>query len=345
MNVGRKRSPNAVIDMVLKTLGSFILTGGGRPRVNVLYYHRVVEAHDPMNDSVPDVATFRWQMALLKKYFNVLPLSEVVARWQDGTLRPRTIAITFDDGYKDNLTKAAPILQELGLPATIFVASGYLKRRLMWNDRLIEAARRSTRREVDLEPMGLGTVAVSSTGDRQRLAGMLINALKRHKVDQREAMTEAVCDALGVTDFPSLMLEPEDLARVESAGFEVGGHTVNHPILCMETPERAEWEINQGKRDLEEILDHPVRLFAFPNGRPDRDYGAAHVEMVRQAGFAAAFSTAPAVIRPGSDPMQLPRFTPWDRTPQRYLGRMLFQGMKSRFRHEGVARTPAEAGP
>jgi peptidoglycan/xylan/chitin deacetylase (PgdA/CDA1 family) len=92
----------------------------------------------------------------------------------------------------------------------------------------------------------------------------------------------------------------------------IGGHTVNHPILARLPAAEARQEIAQGRAALEAALDAPVRVFAYPNGKPGQDYLPEHVDMVRELGFEAAVSTAWGVSRGAADWYQLPRFTPWD---------------------------------
>jgi peptidoglycan/xylan/chitin deacetylase (PgdA/CDA1 family) len=104
---------------------------------------------------------------------------------------------------------------------------------------------------------------------------------------------------------------------------EIGAHTVNHPILAMLDDEEARAEVVGGKRRLEEITGAPVTLFAYPNGKPARDYGPRDVEMVRKAGFAAALSTVSGVADSSSDLFQLPRFSPWEKNPYRLGLRLL----------------------
>jgi len=110
---------------------------------------------------------------------------------------------------------------------------------------------------------------------------------------------------------------------------EIGGHTVNHPILALLSEKEARAEIGDGKRRLEEITGGPVTLFAYPNGKPGQDYGPRDVDLVRQAGFTAAVSTMGGVARRGSDPFQLPRFSPWDRSPRRLAARLLLTCVRS----------------
>lgn len=82
-------------------------------------------------------------------------------------------------------------------------------------------------------------------------------------------------------------------------------------------------EIAKSKTQLENICGEEIRLFAYPNGTPGKDYCQRHVDMVRELGFDAAVSTVRGNALPYSDPWQLPRFTPWDRTPRRFMARSL----------------------
>ena len=102
-----------------------------------------------------------------------------------------------------------------------------------------------------------------------------------------------------------------------------GDHLASYLGFAKIGPERAGIEIGESKRRLEAITAAPVTLFAYPNGRPGRDYGREHVAMVKELGFEAAVSTAWGVSRAGSDLFQLPRFTPWDKTPGRFVLRLV----------------------
>ena len=119
------------------------------------------------------------------------------------------------------------------------------------------------------------------------------------------------------------MMQPAHVRNLRSLGMNVGAHTVSHPILARLEPGAARSEIARSKTDLERILGEPVPLFAYPNGVPDQDYAAEHAAIVRECGFVAAVSTAWGTATRRSDPFQLPRFTPWDRTSLRYGVRML----------------------
>ena len=104
---------------------------------------------------------------------------------------------------------------------------------------------------------------------------------------------------------------------------EIGAHSHRHPILSSLSDADVREELATCKRELESIVGRPVRLFAYPNGRPERDYCLRHTTMVREAGFDAAVSTARGAATYGADPYQLPRFTPWDRLPEPFIARLM----------------------
>jgi peptidoglycan/xylan/chitin deacetylase (PgdA/CDA1 family) len=291
-------------------------------RLSVLIYHRVHRAPDPMFPGEVDAQTFRWQLEQISRYFNVLPLAEAVERLRTRSLPARAVAITFDDGYADNEEVALPILQQFKLPATFFVASGFLDGGIMWNDRIIEAVRRYTGPRLDLMQPGLGCYALDSDAKRSLVAEELIAKLKHRPTRERDHLTDAIVEASGITLPRNLMMRSEQVRRLTQVGMEIGGHTVNHPILAMLSDIEARDEIANGRARLEAITGERVRLFAYPNGKPGQDYGPSHVAMAKALGFVAALSTAWGVATVRSDLHQLPRFTPWDRTPRRFSLRL-----------------------
>lgn len=293
-------------------------------RLLILIYHRVHAEPDPMFLGEPTAESFRWQMELVASFARPVDLAEGVRRLGQGTLPPRAVAVTFDDGYADNFSVAAPILHAAGIPATFFVATGFLDGGRMWNDTVIEAVRRAQGPGLDLRGLGLnGPLSVRDTRDRRETAKKILVAIKHRPQEERERTARQIADLVGAQLPAKLMMSSEEVRRLAEAGMTIGAHTVSHPILRVLDQERAYEEIRGSKNSLERLTGRQVTLFAYPNGRRDEDYNQAHVEMVRQLGFEAAVSTNRGVAQSSSDVLQLPRFTPWDRSPARFLGRML----------------------
>ena len=319
------RSPQVATDLLsplLRTLLARLGTRAGRPRLAILMFHQVLERPSALFPGIPDVETFRWQMTLVSRLFHVLPLAEAVGALRRGSLPPRALAISFDDGYRNNLTQALPVLQSLGLPATFFVATGFLDGQVMWNDRVIAALSSTRRVEFDSGLPGIDRLILDSPGARRRAIERILAAIKYLPPAQRLEVVADIEQRAGCRADRGLMLDPAGVRALAAAGMEIGAHTRTHPILTALDPAAAEREIRRGREELETLLGRPVRLFAYPNGRPGRDYGPEHVAMVRRAGFLAAVSTAPGTAEPATDPFQLPRFTPWDRTALRFGLRM-----------------------
>jgi len=298
--------------------------------ISILIYHRVVAEPDALLPDLPSADEFDRQLAALERWFTLLPLRVAAARLRDGTLPVRSACVTFDDGYADNAAVALPVLRGRGIPATFFVSTSFIDGGRMWNDSVIETIRGKPGKILDARSIGLDPIDVSTTEARRHAIGRVLSELKYLPQDERQKRVDALA-AQTPRPLPSdLMMTTEQLRSLHASGMEIGAHTVTHPILARLDPSRARDEISEGKRRLEAITGRPVTLFAYPNGKPRQDYGAEHVAMVRDLGFEAAVSTAWGVAHAGSDAFQLPRFTPWDRTPGKFVLRLLHNTFRTR---------------
>lgn len=316
---------------MLKSALAMASPAGGRARLSVLIFHRVLHVPDVLFPGEVDGLAFDRLCGWLRDWFQVLPLDEAVTRLREGTLPARAAAITFDDGYADNLTVAAPILARHGLPATLFVATGFLDGGCMWNDRLIESVRMTRHSVLDFGRCGLdqlGEMQLQSGAQRRMAIDRLIGAIKYLLPEERLRVADQVAEVAGVTARPKLMLSTDQLRRWRHAGFQVGAHTINHPILRVLPHDEVRRELVGSRDRLQDLLQQPIDLFAYPNGQPDVDYDDTVVRAVAAAGFTAAFTTAWGACTRADDRFQLPRFTPWDRGRMRFalrLGQNLFR--------------------
>lgn len=308
---------------MIHTAARWLSPGGARARLSILIFHRVLPEPDALSPDEPDLQRFEQELGWISRWFKVLPLDEAASRLAAGTLPPRAAAITFDDGYADNATLALPALQRAGLCATFFIATSFLDGGRMWNDTVIESVRACRADWLDLDAVGLGRHAMDSMAARRQAVCQLLPAIKYLAPARREAAVAAVHAACGERLPDDLMMRSEQVRALRRAGMQIGAHTRSHPILTRLDAPTAFSEIVGSKHDLEALLGEPVTLFAYPNGKPGVDYGAGHARMVREAGFAAAVSTAPGAASASSDRFQLPRFSPWDRDRARYGLRML----------------------
>lgn len=311
--------------MLTKPLISVLSPAGPNARLSVLIFHRVAARVDPLFPDDVDVRRFDEICTWLKRWFDVLPLDEAVLRLKTRTLPARAAVITFDDGYRDNCEVALPVLQRHDLCATFFIATGFLDGGCMWNDIVIEAVRRTNESVIDLRPLGICGLARLDVGDmRQKRAAidLVLRSLKYLPIDQRLDAALRMTALLGIRVPADNMMTSNQVRALRAAGMQIGAHTVLHPILAGLSDDAARAEMLQSKHRLEHILGEQVTLFAYPNGRPEQDFTERCVEIARDIGFNAAVSTAKGVAHAGTDPLRIPRFTPWDRSRLRFGARM-----------------------
>lgn len=309
--------------------GSAIITDS---RLSILIFHRVLPQPDPLFPGEFDKERFNVLMSFIASTFHVVTLGEAVNRLSQNNLPARTLVITFDDGYADNAEVAFPILKKYGIPATYFIASGFLNGGRMWNDTVIECIRRTNFDEIDLSKLGLGTCALDSTRARGQTISRVLEKIKYLSLSEREDALEHLKYITGNNALPrDLMMTSDQVAKMHCSGIEIGGHTINHPILSKLSLKDAENEIAGGRDALEEIIGSPIQVFAYPNGKPDQDYTADHARLVESMGFRCAVTTSKGAAKTGADLFQLPRYSPWGKSIPVWSARLLMNQLQSKF--------------
>jgi peptidoglycan/xylan/chitin deacetylase (PgdA/CDA1 family) len=301
------------MSVLAKLLASALSRRSPGRQLVVLTFHRVLAARDPFRPGEPDAAEFASQAKMLASAFNVLRLDRAVAAWREAKLPPRAVAITFDDGYRDNHDIALPILRQAGIPATFFIATGYMGSHSMFNDVVIEAIRATTAKQLVSTRVGPVPLPLDSFEAKQAAVSATLGAIKRLPPSDRHAAAWEIARQLGLEQDPQLMMRAEHVRALDAAGMEIGAHTINHPILATLDASAAAHEIETSRVTLRELLGRDVVGFAYPNGRPAQDYAAKDVECVRRAGFDYAVSTRYASWTPEVPSYELPRMAPFGR--------------------------------
>jgi peptidoglycan/xylan/chitin deacetylase (PgdA/CDA1 family) len=272
--------------------------------------HRVNDEHDPFFPSLP-TAVFAARMEHIARHYVVLPVEELVERIQGGQVPGNALALTFDDGYRDNLTHAAPILARLGLRATIFLVTGYVGTpEMLWFDQLAQAFKTATRSDVSFPEGRL--LPLGSTAERLEALAATLHHLKQVPNADRHRGVEQLIRALRPrpAERPKrFMLSWEEVDALRGLGFSVGAHTVSHPILARLTPDEAWREIHGSKAAIEKTLGLTVRAFAYPNGGPN-DYNETTTRLIREADFTCAVTTQHGLNGSVTPPLELRRGGP-----------------------------------
>lgn len=289
----------------------------------IVTYHRIPAAADPMLPREPHAGAFRAQMEFVARHLRPLPLPDAIAHLYAGSLPRRAICITFDDGYANNHDVALPILRSVGVPATFFVATGYLDGGIMFNDAVIEVLRRHPGKSLDLADLGFGRFSLDATDQRRAAARQIYGHVKYRSRVERDDLVARLCAMSGVTLPKDLMMTSGQVRALHAAGMDVGGHTISHPILARLDDDASREEIAGGRARLAGILGVAPRSFAYPNGRPGDDFEARHARMVEDAGYSYALSTIPGCATSRADRWSLPRVTLWSTTPARLTANLL----------------------
>jgi peptidoglycan/xylan/chitin deacetylase (PgdA/CDA1 family) len=283
------------------------------PTFPILSYHRVNDEGDSFFPSL-STEVFERQMAFVARAYVVLSVEELAERMRRRAVPRNALAITFDDGYRDNLTHAAPILARLGLPATVFLVTGAIASgEPLWFDRLAAAFKQVAATPAWRAPWG-ESLPLETQAQRLAALGQTLGRFKRLVNEERRRSVDQVLLTLGTGDerpLKSLMLSWDDVLALAGLGITSGAHTVSHPILSQLAPEEARAEIFESYRMIANACNRPPRAFAYPNGRPE-DYSQAIAALVREAGFTCAVTTTFGVNTMRTPPYGLHRGGPWE---------------------------------
>jgi len=295
----------------LERNGSTRLAVRSHPVCTIFRYHRVNNDRDPFFDALP-VSQFHSQMEYLARHFHLVTLDQLAGGELPCGDKKCCIAITFDDGYRDNFVHAFPILKKMGIPATIFLTTGYIDSgELPWYDQVRLAFKLTLKPRLSLHEIGGPTTGIECESQRLEALALTLRWLRSVDDDLRLRLLPDLFHELRVSNglnFPGTMLTWDQIRQMKRDGVLFGAHTVTHPVLGGLPPSRLEEEILGSKRMIENRLQAPARHFAYPFGK-QTDFGAPAKQAVQAAGFKTAVTTINGVNAPGQDPLELKRFS------------------------------------
>lgn len=280
-------------------------------RVLTLYYHKVNVLEHDHNLLCVSPIRFRQQMLHLKRNYHIVRFGE---DWN--ALDSDAVAVTFDDGYFDNLEYALPILEELEVPATVFVSTGTLGQdKELWWDELERLVLRGhgIPQSFRLADDEFGCEWDTSTWEHRKNAYGALHYLMKNVADpdKRERWLMQLWDWRRLSRMPrkeSLTLSPDGCRKLSASGMiSIGAHTVSHPSLARLDGKLQEHEIRRSIDALSEITGEKVTLFSYPFGQPGEDFDDKAVEICRRCGIAKAASTENALWSSETDPHRIPR--------------------------------------
>jgi peptidoglycan/xylan/chitin deacetylase (PgdA/CDA1 family) len=263
--------------------------------VMTLNYHRIGDGSaSPFDRGLWSATTedFDAQVQFVKKQFDVIsPADLPEARRQASG---RFLIITFDDGYADNFHAAFPVLKAHGVPATFFIATGFIdKPSLPWWDEIAWMVRRSTRGQIAIKPWS-DDLIIPGEGDREQSIRKLLRIFKAMPSADTGHYLEALAQATGTGRFHAdsagdLWMTWDMLRQMNAAGMTIGGHTVHHPILARMPEEQQYQEISGCQKRIETELSRPMTCLSYPVGNTTA-FNQATRNCLKKCGIQHAFS-------------------------------------------------------
>lgn len=278
----------------------------------VLNFHRLLDDAADLPFQEPTLQTptrlFEDVMAMLARYYAVVPLHEIVAHLVAREPFARdSVAVTFDDGYEDTLRLGLPILARYRIPATVFLATAFIDNaEVVWTVQLEQALRATRKDIIDVEGLGLSyrepRLPLSTPEQRRQGYRVLSDLLKGRDAEGISRMLKQLESQLEVdpSRYAQRMLTWSQVRELAAAGIEIGAHGVSHTIMTRLDFSTACEEIRLSKAAIESKLQRPVRHFAFPNGRAE-DFSEPLRLVAKGLGYQSVSSCVWGLNWPGRD--------------------------------------------
>lgn len=289
-------------------LSLFLRKGG-----SILLYHSVGSS-GVFQDNVVREELFREQIAFLRKRYKVVPLTDIMDHLQFGRrIPPNWVAITFDDGYRDNVETALPILKEAGMTATFFPTVDVVENgEPFFYDVIHAIIQKSDKPEIKVDFKGREkTFSLRNAQDKEDAILRIVLEIRKERPEERWKFVESLGEACAVKEnikdnLKDVYMTITQVQELEKSGMEIGSHTVTHPNLPTLTENEITGEVENSKKWLETVLGKSVKGFSYPFGkRPD--FNDQVLLKIRNAGYAYAVSTVYGKVYDNADPFVLPR--------------------------------------
>lgn len=277
----------------------------------VLMYHEVQPDEVTLPAwTVVRESDFKWQMQFLQQHFDVITLDQALERTAGKHVAARPFAVvTFDDGYRGNLDTALPVMETLGLPLTVYVATqAVVEGSLYWYDQIINLLNCCDPVEVDLVLGGRAErFRISNRGSessRWKEVQRLLSGLKRLNGSARERVVRDIAGRYPLPAATLEMLSPDQLRTMASSTcLTIGSHTHRHELLDQLKQEEVRETIETAHVHLTQIIGYQPRHFSYPNG----NFSNEIQEVVREAGYISAVTTINGAWSGQDDPLMIPR--------------------------------------
>ena len=300
------------------------------PKFGILCYHRVGTEGVPLFSRLSR-NVFETQMRYIREHYRVVSLGQLCRELQEGHAVPPTLAVTFDDGYRDLYTYALPVLQKYQIPATVYLIGRCMETgEAPWYDRVFAAVEAAPGAWLEMELDGPRRLELSSPATRLRAAWEIVCYLRSVSDSWRREWFAGFEQRMKppAEKLENRMLNWEQVRTMERGGVSFGAHTMTHPVVSRLEPEAFGKELLESKQLLENGLGACMADFAYPFGKPE-DCGFAAEEFLKSCGYRSAVTTIDCFNAADTDRLRLRRLQideNWSTTDFAFhLSRLFFQ--------------------
>jgi peptidoglycan/xylan/chitin deacetylase (PgdA/CDA1 family) len=309
------------------------------PWLPIITFHRVIDPTKNgaylFDDGVVDASPvdFERRIQTIRRYFTPVGIDDLVASMEGVELPTNPILVTFDDGYKDNIETALPILKRNHCKAVFFIATHYLsERRVFWWDRINYLFKRSTRSKVKVTFPWDIEFSLRTKEQRDAAIRGALRIVKCHYALDLERFLEELAVATGVTwndDIDrslanEVLMTWDQVRELQRAGMDVQSHTRTHRVLQTLTARQLQDELRGSREDLEAQLSIPINSISYPVGHRLLERDDVR-RALRDAGYKLGFTNATGThrVRRESDPYDVSRIAVEMDTPDSLFRAML----------------------
>jgi peptidoglycan/xylan/chitin deacetylase (PgdA/CDA1 family) len=282
----------------------------------ILSYHSIRDADEQQSSFIPETLShssevFEQQLRFLSKTCNVVTLSSIHSHIMEKTKFPsRTVALTFDDGFRDNYCVARPALNAAGIKATFYIASDYIEGPPPWFC-VNYVAFKGTTKTVWQEPLSAQHFAMTSPCERlaaRRHANMICATLSR---SEKEDYVANIASDLGMQgemqNVDRVLVNWDEVRQLADDGHAIGSHSCSHPNLTRVSARNMVAECNDSRQSIEKNIGVDVEHFAYPNPALDPNWDNVTEAFIRAAGYRTAVTSDSGANTLRMSPFQLRR--------------------------------------
>jgi peptidoglycan/xylan/chitin deacetylase (PgdA/CDA1 family) len=294
-----------------------------RRQLLVVCYHGICEGHESQHWLLYPSAKFENDITFLMQHYDLLPLEVALERMAGNSISRPTAAITFDDGYANNLSIALPILEHHGIPATVFLTTELIENgEILWTTRLELALQQTHVEGIEVGDTYINGELGRTQRERLKRAQQIKERLKRLNGELRSSLLNRIFAQVGEPSAAEsfALLTPKDVTKLDSSGLiSFGAHSKTHPNLSTLSDQELEEEIGGSIRQVQH-LKHVTRTFAYPNGRRE-DYDERSVGILKSCGIQWGLTTRSGLNPHGALPYHIRRLVVGgDMTSHAFIG-------------------------